>query len=133
MAARRLARLVLSLVLIGCRTTQPSPRLTLDSSGVVYKETELDRPVRPIDIPTPEYPQDLQGLGAEGHVRLEYIVAPDGRVEPASIRVVSATYSGFGEEAAKAIRAAVFRPGVKAGKYVRTKVQQLITFQVSNR
>jgi len=127
-----LARLVLSLLLFGCGTTQPTPALTRDASGVVYKETELDRPVRPIDIPTPEYPRDLQGLGAEGHVQLEYIVGPDGRVEPASIRVMSATYSGFGAEAAKSIRAAVFQPGVKHGKYVRAKVQQLITFQVSN-
>lgn len=132
MATRCLARLVLSLLLFGCGTTQPSPALTRDASGVVYQETELDRPVRPIDIPTPEYPRDLQGLGAEGHVRLEYIVGPDGRVEPASIRVMSATYSGFGEEAAKAIRAAMFQPGVKDGKYVRAKVKQLITFQVSN-
>lgn len=45
---------------------------------------------------------------------------------------MSATYSGFGEEAAKAIRAAMFQPGVMDGKYVRAKVKQLITFQVSN-
>jgi outer membrane biosynthesis protein TonB len=76
------------LLAVGCGTTQPSPALTADSSGAVYQEAELDRPVRPIDIPTPEYPPELQGIGAEGRVRLEYIVGPDGRVEPRSIKVV---------------------------------------------
>jgi TonB family protein len=65
-------------------------------------------------------------------VRLEYIVGPDGRAEPASIKVVSATHPGFGEEAVKAIRNAFFHAGVKNGKSVRARVNQLITFRVSS-
>lgn len=120
------------LLLAGCASAQPSPALTLDTSGIVYPERDLDRPVSPIDIPTPQYPPELQGVGGGGRVRLEYIVGPDGRVEAASIKVVSATHPGFGEQAVKAIRDGFFHAGVKNGRYVRAKVSQLITFVVGN-
>jgi outer membrane biosynthesis protein TonB len=65
-------------------------------------------------------------------VWLEYIVGADGRAEAASIRVTQASQPAFGESAVKAIREALFHPGVKGGRKVRTRVKQLTTFQVSS-
>jgi TonB family protein len=117
---------------LGCNAPQPAPSVGADPGGTVYEEAELDRPVSPITIPTPDYPADFREVGAPGRAQLEYIVGPDGRPEPASITVVSATAPGFGVEATKAIRGALFHPGVKGGQAVRTRVKQLITFAVSS-
>jgi TonB family protein len=129
---RGLVCLSLGTLAAACSSPQPAPVLTLDTSGTVYEEKELDQPVRPIDIPTPDYPAELQGIAAEGRVQLEYIVGPDGHAEASSIKVLSATYPGFGQEAAKAIHSAFFRAGVKNGMYVRTRVKQLFSFHVGS-
>jgi TonB family protein len=131
-ANRAVARCGWVFLLLGCSAKQPLPSVGVAPGGAVYEEAELDRPVSPITIPTPDYPQDLQGIGVPGRVQLEYIVGADGRPEPASIKVVSATESGFGVEATKSIRDALFHPGVKGGQAVRTRVKQLMTFAVSN-
>jgi TonB family protein len=131
-AMRAVARWGWALLILGCSTRQAPPSVTAEAVGRVYEEAELDRPVSPITIPTPDYPRELQQAGAPGQVELEYIVGSDGRPEPASITVVSATEPGFGTEATKAIRNALFHPGVKGGQPVRTRVKQLMTFAVSS-
>jgi protein TonB len=118
--------------MIGCGAHQAPVSAAADPSGRVYEETELDRPVNPITIPMPEYPHDLRSVGAPGRVRLEYVVGPDGRVEPTTIRVVEATQPEFARAAVKAIRDGVFHPGVKDGRYVRAQVKQMIAFNISS-
>jgi protein TonB len=121
-----------SLLMIGCGAHQAPVAAAADPSGPVYEESELDRPANPITIPMPEYPDDLRSVGAPGRVRLEYVVGSDGRVEPATIRVVEATQPAFAQAAVKAIRDALFHPGVKDGRYVRAQVKQVIAFNISS-
>jgi periplasmic protein TonB len=118
--------------MIGCGAHQASVSAAADPSAPVYEETELDRQVSPITIPMPEYPRELRRVGAPGRARLEYVVGPGGRVEPATIRVVEATQPAFAQAAVKAIRDGVFHPGVKGGRYVRAQVKQLIAFNISS-
>ena len=132
MTLRLIVALLLGTCAVACSGAPPAPALGLDTSGTVYEEKELDQPVRPITIPTPDYPAELQSRGTEGRVQLEYIVGPEGHVEPSSIKVLSATHPGFGQEAAKAIHDAFFRAGVKNGLYVRSRVKQLISFHVGS-
>jgi hypothetical protein len=103
--------------------------VTTEVVGRVYEEAELDRPVSPITIPTPDYPRELQQAGAPGQVELEYIVGSDGRPEPASITVRSPASA---PRPPQRFRNALFHPGVKGGQPVRTRVRQLMTFAVSS-
>jgi hypothetical protein len=84
-----------SLLVIGRCAHQASVSAAVDPSGRVYEETQLDHPVNPITIPMPEDPPDPRSVGAPGRVRLEYVVGPDGRVEPTTIRVVETTRPAF--------------------------------------
>jgi TonB family protein len=129
---RETVRLGGFLLAVACAPRQASLGLPASPDDRVYEERELDRPVSPIVIPAPEYPKYMQGVGAPGRVWLEYIVGADGRAEASSIRVVQASQPAFGESAVKAIREALFHPGVKGGRNVRVRVKQLITFQVSS-
>jgi hypothetical protein len=89
--------LAASLLVIGCGAHHAPVSAAADPSGRVYEETELDRPVNPITIPMPEDPPGLRSVGTPGRVRPEYVVGPDGRVEPTTIRVVETTQPAFAQ------------------------------------
>jgi protein TonB len=77
----------------------------------------------------PRYPEALSPTGMSGVVDLEYEVGVDGRVNPASIRVISSTHPAFASSAAEAIKAARFRPARRLGRAVAVMVRQRIKFQ----
>jgi TonB family protein len=104
----------------------------LDGDDRLYLEAEVERPPKPIDIPMPVYPQDLRRRGVEGNAVVEYVIAKDGRVEPGTVRVLSATDPAFGMSARRIFRDAQFRPAEVAGHPVRVRWQQVIRFLLSS-
>lgn len=67
--------------------------------------------------------------GMTGTVRVEFIIGEDGKVEPASVKVVESTSSDLTAIAEQVALKLEFRPGQKDGKAVRTMVRLPLTFQ----
>lgn len=74
------------------------------------------------------YPTTLRDAGVSGEATLQFIVGTDGRVEPASIRVVSATHEGFGEASRRAVERFRFRPAKVNGASVRVLISLPISW-----
>jgi TonB family protein len=101
-----------------------TPPTSYDSLGAIYwplfGDTTTVVPPHPIDFPKPEYPREYQLKGVNGIVWLKYQIGVDGRVEPASLRVLWATDSLFSRAATTALQGARFKPGTRDGQAVRS-------------
>ena len=80
--------------------------------------------------PLPAYPELLRQAGVEGQVVLEAVVDSSGRVQRASVSVVSATHAGFVEPARQALIATLFRPSRVNGRAVATLVRVPFAFSI---
>lgn len=102
-----------------------------DESGIknLFNISELDRVPEPIVQAQPDYPFELKRAGIDGRVRLGFIVDSQGNVILPYI--VSATNTGFERAAVDAVKKWKFRPGMKNGRKVNTRVEQPIDFKVS--
>lgn len=90
------------------------------TSREVYTSDQVDSPVQFAGgSPAPIYPDSLWRAGVAGRVVAEFVVDSVGLVEPESLRIVSATQPYFAPAVTAALRDAVFRPAVLAGKPVR--------------
>ena len=80
--------------------------------------------------PIPVYPELLRQAGVEGQVVLEARVDSTGRVQRASIAVVSSTHRGFVEPARQALLATLFRPAHVNGRAVSVLVRVPFAFSI---
>lgn len=80
--------------------------------------------------PLPVYPDLLRQAGIEGQVVLEALVDSTGRVQKASVWVVSATNPGFVEPARQALIATLFRPAHVNGRAVPIRVRVPFAFSI---
>lgn len=80
--------------------------------------------------PLPAYPDLLRQAGIQGEVVLEALVDTTGRIQVASILVVSATHRGFVEPARLALRATLFRPARVNGRAVSMRVRVPFAFYI---
>lgn len=94
------------------------------ASGAVYTSDQVDNPaVLTQGTVAPIYPDSLWGSGIGGRVVAEFIVDPQGLIEPGSLRIVSATHPYFVTSVKAALGSAVFRAAMLGGKAVRQIVQ----------
>jgi protein TonB len=101
-----------------------------EAEARIYRPAEVDLPPEPIRIPTPQYPAELRQREVPGRVRLEFVVGPDGRVEPGSIRVLSVTHGDFARAAIAAMKDAQYEPGLRDGARVRVRMTHVLQFRV---
>jgi protein TonB len=80
--------------------------------------------------PLPAYPELLRQAGIEGQVVLEARVDTAGRVQRASILVVSASHAGFVAPARQALISTLFRPARANGRAVSTLIRVPFTFSI---
>jgi protein TonB len=80
--------------------------------------------------PVPRYPEILRQAGIDGRVMAEAVVDTSGRVEPASVRIVSAAHPLFAEEARLVMLASRFRPGRMGGRAVRVRIRLPMSFDI---
>lgn len=80
--------------------------------------------------PLPVYPELLRQAGVQGQVVLEAVVDTTGRVQAASISVVSATHPGFVAPARQALVATLFRPARVGGRAVPMLVRVPFDFTI---
>jgi len=100
------------------------------STTETFVESEVDDPVRALEIPKPKYPPVLQQAGIAGSVDVQYVVDTLGRAEGSSFRVLRSTNKAFEDPAREAILAGKFKPARIRGQAVRQLVQQRISFTI---
>jgi len=98
----------------------------VDVGSVVVTSAEADEAPRLISAGPKQTPAGMDGVAAR--VDMEFIVGANGKVEPASVRVISSTAKVFEAPAKAMILKSVFKPGMLAGQPVRVKVQQGVSF-----
>ncbi|MBA3848388.1 MAG: hypothetical protein C0502_00135 [Opitutus sp.] len=100
------------------------------SFGNVFRLSDLDRIPQAINQPAPNFPQNLPGDITGGRVVVTFIVDADGFVrEP---RVLDSSRSEFERSALNGVMRWKFRPGVKGGRKVATRMEVPIQFFLGN-
>lgn len=117
-----------SLTSIPLKIATSSQRL----SGLkdIFELAQLDRVPEPIAQPAPQFPFELIKLIERSEVRVEFIVDTNG--VPRGVRVVSSTHKGFEQASIDGVSRWRFRPGLKAGKKVNTRMMVPIVFMVTD-
>jgi periplasmic protein TonB len=114
------------------RATTSEPRASAGGSderggwGTIFSEVGPEILAGPL----PAYPELLRHAGVEGQVVLEARVDSTGRVQRASVSVVSATHPGFVEPARQALLATLFRPARVNGRAVLMLVRVPFAFSI---
>jgi periplasmic protein TonB len=109
------------------------------TEGGTYTSNLVDEPAELLNrgdvarVLARRYPRDLQESGIEGRVVVQFIVDQNGRVEPGSIKVVSATQDGFVEATRTALQEFRFKPAKRQGRTVRQVVNLPVTWTVERR
>jgi TonB family protein len=71
-------------------------------------------------------------VSIQGEVIVSYIVDARGRVEPGSIKVISATHKLFADAVRVALLNARYRPAEAGGQAVRQLVEQPFIFKLEH-
>ena len=73
----------------------------------------------------------MQNLGIEGYVVLQFVIDTAGKVEPKTLRVMSATHEDFIEPATRIVRESLYVPARVRGKPVRVLTQIRVNFNLT--
>ena len=94
----------------------------------LFNIADLDRIPEPIVQTPPQFPYSLKEEAPVARVRLGFIVSSKGDV--IMPYVISSTHRGFERPALEAVLKWKFKPGMRAGRKVNTRVEQPIDFKV---
>ncbi len=86
--------------------------------------------VQQVKVVAPRFPSVAARAGIPGSVDLQYVVTAEGKVDPASFRVIQGQYKEFVNAAAEAISQSTFQPARLRGCAVPSLVQQRVVFRV---
>jgi len=102
-----------------------------DTSAIkdLFNIADLDRKPEPIVQTAPIFPFELKSQISEASVRLGFIVTSRGEVIMPYI--ISSTHRGFERPALDAVLKWKFKPGMRNGRKVNTRVEQPIEFKVT--
>ena len=100
------------------------------SSVAPSDPAQLDKAPQVIKRKPPAYPAELMASGTTGSVVVDFIVDPTGSVQNA--KAVSSTDQRFEAAAIESVASWKFEAGTKGGRLVNTRLQQVITFSISN-
>lgn len=103
-----------------------------DTSGIknLFNIEDLDRRPEPIVQTPPVFPYELKQSVSEARVRVGFIVTSRGDVIMPYI--ISSSDRGFERATLDAVVKWRFKPGVRGGRKVNTRVEQPIDFKVVN-
>ncbi len=94
----------------------------------LFNIADLDRIPEPIVQTPPQFPFGLKEEAPTARVRLGFIVSSKGDV--IMPYVISSTHRGFERSALEAVTKWKFKPGMRGGRKVNTRVEQPIDFKV---
>ena len=121
-------RLRLAVLATLMATLLALPGLLRAQGGIVYAGSDLDAlptlvsPEIAARLLARSYPASLKQLGVTGTVQVQFIVSSNGKVEPASVQVMSSTAPQFATAARSIVEQIEFRPGEVKGLPVRALV-----------
>jgi periplasmic protein TonB len=119
---------------LACRSSDPAPAAsapaTAPSPQQVFVEAILDEKPTTLRHGALIYPEEARLAGVEGTVVLKFIINQDGRVDSASVTVVSSPNKALSAAAVEAILSAVYTPGRVRGRPVRVLVQVPVNFSL---
>lgn len=75
-----------------------------------------------------EYPASLRSSGVSGTVVLRFAIEPNGRVDAASVTIVTTPNEQFNEPARRVVERMRFRPAENLGKPVRVVIEMPLRF-----
>ena len=103
-----------------------------DTSGIkdLFNISDLDRAPEPIIQPPPVFPYELKAEVSYAHVRVGFIVTAGGDV--IFPYIVSSTHRGFERSALDGVVKWKFKPGMKLGRKVNTRVIQPLDFSIND-
>jgi TonB family protein len=104
--------------------------LSSGDASKTYTENQVEEAARPTRQPPPRYPDALKSVNVQGEVIAQYVVDARGRVEPGSIKILSASHKLFGDAVRTALLEARFRPAKVGGTSVRQLVEQPFVFKL---
>ncbi len=99
-----------------------------ESIGKIFNPEDLDRQPEPVLQPSPTYPFGMRREGLSASVVVEFIVDVEGRV--LEVIVFDSTHTSFNEAAVTGVSRWKFRPGIKNGRKVNTRMRVPIVFKV---
>lgn len=99
-------------------------------SGPVFSLDELERVPQIVHKPRPEFPNDMRTAAIPGQATISAVVTKEGKVQDA--RVEYATGESFALAAIDAVEQWTFKPGIKDGEPVNTRLKIPMIFSVSN-
>ena len=114
----------------GITRPSDSPADASSAERRAYDASEVETGVTVIGNIVPEYPSALRSAGIEGRVVAEFVVTENGRVDVASLRILSSTNDAFVESIRRALARARFRPAMIAEHPVAQLVQQQFVFRL---
>jgi TonB family protein len=121
---------LLAALAFGCGGGRHTAWVPPEAEHRIYRQAEVDQPPNLVRMPVPEYPADLLRREVPGWVQLEYVVDAEGRVEAASIRVLTSTNGDLARAAMAAVKQAVYEPGLMDGARVRVQMTHVVRFRV---
>lgn len=102
-------------------------------SNQPYFEFQVEEAASPSGSnPAPQYPESERSSGVTGRVMVQFVVGPNGRVEPGSIKVLESTSSAFAAAVREVLPRHRFSPAKIGGKAVRQIVQQPFVFRLNS-
>jgi protein TonB len=72
----------------------------------------------------------LQDAGIEGQTVVQFVISSDGRVDPATVRVIQTSHEQFAQATINAVERFRFKPGRYQGKPVPVLIQLPVTWKV---
>ena len=137
------ASVALALTLQGCAGQPPQPAAPAPArepgaaeSVRIYEGAQVEeQPVLiPRTCPPLDYPEQLRRAGVtEGRVVFNFVIDAGGRVDPATVAVVTASHSAFAMAARPFVLKCRYRPGSIGGQAVPVRFQQPVDFKFVGR
>lgn len=109
-----------------------NPHAPGSGDASIHLAGEVDEPVTVVATGRLRYPPALEAAGITGRVAIEFVVDTLGAVEPASLRVIEASHSGFVPPATTAVLATRFTPARARGVLVRQLARQSMVFRIQH-
>jgi len=83
-----------------------------------------------IDTTMPPFPDIFRSARVEGTVRVQFEVAPDGRMEPGSFRAIASTHALFEAAVRSTVARAAWLPALRQNHPVRQRVDVEYLFRL---
>lgn len=111
-------------------TKPPAVTQAVPIPGEIYDIAQLDQKPQLVRPVSPTYPYDMSRAGIGGNVLVEFLIDATGKVSDA--HVLQSSRREFEASAVLAVNRWQFDPGRKGGQMVKTKVSQLIEYNLDS-